>query len=71
MAIAARSTSDSYSPWMSGVTASNRVNPARASTSRSRWSWMTDSIPALRSDRRHTAGSRRAWKFWSTGTSSP
>ena len=46
-AICARSTSVSYSPLMSGVTASKRVKPTSASTSRRRWSWMTASMPSL------------------------
>ena len=47
-AICARSTSVSYSPLMSGVTASKRVKPTRARTSRKRWSWITASMPSLR-----------------------
>ena len=71
-AMAARSTSESYSPWMSGVTASNRVKPARDSTSRRRWSWMTSAIPSTRPVRRQApSGRRRAWKSGFTGTSSP
>ena len=45
-AICARSTSVSYSPLMSGVTASKRVKPTSASTSRRRWSWITASMPS-------------------------
>ena len=67
-AICARSTSVSYSPWMSGVTASKRVNPVSARTSRKRWSWMTASMPSQRSERRQAlSGSRRAWKFGING----
>ena len=69
----ARSTSLSYSPLMSGVTASKRVNPISASTSRRRWSWTTAAIAVAQRRARASArsGSRRAWKSGSTGTSSP
>ena len=71
-AMSALSTSDSYSPSTFGITGSSRVNPASASTSRSRCTWMTDAMPSLPVDRRQTdSGRRRAWKSGSTGTSSP
>ena len=44
MAMAARSTSLPYSPRMSAVNASNRVNPSSAVTSRNRWTWTTASM---------------------------
>ena len=60
-AIEARSTSPSYSPSTFGMTGSSRVNPASASTSRNRCTWMTVSMASSRAERRQTdSGSRRA-----------
>ena len=63
-ASAARSTSVSYSPSMSGVIASKRVKPASASTSRNRCSWMTGSIPRTKpcdATRTREAAGRGSW----------
>src|ERR1700674_101672 len=68
----ARSTSLSYSPSMSGVTASNRVNPTRATTWRGLWAWTTAAMSSQTADfRQACSGRRRAWKLGSIGTSSP
>ena len=57
---------------MSGTSASKRVKPISASTSRRRWSWITLAMASVSGgERQISVGSRRAWKSGSIGTSSP